>query len=104
MGLFDLPRNVEYSAIHVRRGDKLAFEARGEVERFWRDLVHADPRNLPTEYVLYQHYLAQWDGLDAYPTNKGGQPTFVRHSVYVATDDPIAGRGEICPTASGRTP
>jgi hypothetical protein len=93
--LFDLPRNVEYSAIHVRRGDKLAFEARGEVERFWRDRGHADPRNLPTDYVPFQHYLAQWDGPDACPTDEGGRPTIVRHSVYVATDDPIAVRGEI---------
>ena len=95
MGLFDLPRNVEYSAIHVRRGDKLAFEARGEVERFWRDRGHADPRNLPTDYVPSQHYLAQWDGPDACPTDEGVRPTIVRHSVYVATDDPIAVRGEI---------
>jgi hypothetical protein len=95
LGLFDLPRNVEYSAIHVRRGDKLAFEARGEMERFWRDRGHADPQNLPTDYVPSQHYLAQWDGPDACPTDEGGRPTIVRHSMYVATDDPIAVRGEI---------
>jgi hypothetical protein len=43
----------------------------------------------------FQHYLAQRDGPDACPNDKGGRPTIVRHSVYVATDDPIAVRGEI---------
>jgi hypothetical protein len=93
--LFDLPRDDDYAAIHVRRGDKLAFEARAEVENFWRDQGHADVENLPTDYVPLRHYLAQWDGPGTCPTDDDGRPMVARHNVYVATDDPVTVRGEI---------
>ncbi|KAL3799660.1 hypothetical protein ACHAW5_004309 [Stephanodiscus triporus] len=93
---FDLPyRDVEYDAIHVRRGDKLAVEARAEVERYWRENGHDDMDRLPTDYVPFAHYLAGWDGPETCPTDDGGRPTIVRHHVYVATDDPAVVRGEI---------
>ncbi|KAL3815534.1 hypothetical protein ACHAXA_004179 [Cyclostephanos tholiformis] len=94
LGVFDLPRG-EYTAIHVRRGDKLAYEARGEVEMFWRSRGHTDVDNLPTDYVPFQHYLAQWDGPETCPTDDDGRPLIVRHNVYVATDDPVVVRSEI---------
>lgn len=49
---YNLPFHRKYSAIHVRRGDKLAVEARGEVVRYWRSHWHVDPNNLPTDYVI----------------------------------------------------
>jgi hypothetical protein len=32
--------DVEYTAMHVRRGDELVREARGEAARFWMDQGH----------------------------------------------------------------
>lgn len=96
LGVFDLPRgDVEYTAIHVRRGDKLEKEARGEVVKFWMDQGHVDVNNLPTDYVPFRHYLAQWDGPETCPIDDNGRRMIVRHNVYVATDDPLVVRDEI---------
>mmetsp|Transcript_22011 Transcript_22011/g.47850 ORF Transcript_22011/g.47850 Transcript_22011/m.47850 type:complete len:555 (-) Transcript_22011:88-1752(-) len=92
---FDLPMDEEYSAIHVRRGDKLAVEARGEVVKYWREQGHVDENNLPTDYVPFAHYLSQWDGPDKCLTNEKGDLQVMKHNVYVATDDPIVVRQEI---------
>ncbi len=96
LGVFDLPRgDVEYTAIHVRRGDKLVEEARDEVVKFWTDQGHADVNNLPTDYVPFRQYLAQWDGPETCPIDDGGRRMIVRHNVYIATDDPVVVRNEI---------
>lgn len=99
VGLFlasSKPFRGEYdAAVHVRRGDKLVKEARGEVVRYWRSQGHADEENLPTDYVPFAHYLAQWDGADKCPVDDRGEVRVVEHNVYVATDDPVTVREEI---------
>lgn len=92
---FDLPTDEEYSAIHVRRGDKLAVEARGDIIKYWRAHGHTDPNNLPTDYVPLAHYLNKWDGPDECPKDDKGEVQTVEHNVYVATDDPVVVRQEI---------
>jgi hypothetical protein len=81
--------------MHVRRGDELVREARGEAARFWMDQGHVDVNNLPTDYVPFRHYLAQWDGPETCPIDDNGRRMIVRHNVYVATDDPLVVRDEI---------
>lgn len=92
---FDLPMDDEYSAIHVRRGDKLAVEAAGEVIKYWGAQGHVDPNNLPTNYVPFAHYLSQWDGPDTCLSNDNGKVQVMKHNVYIATDDPIVVGQEI---------
>ena len=92
---FDMPLDQEYSAIHVRRGDKLAVEARPEVERYWKSQGYTDMNNLPTDYVPFAHYLSQWDSSDSCTTNDDGDLEVMKHNVYIATDDPIVVRQEI---------
>ena len=92
---FDIPLDEEYSAIHVRRGDKLAFEARGEVERYWKSKGYSDMNKLPTDYVPFEHYLNQWDGPYTCNTNSEGMKEIQKHNIYIATDDPIVVKQEI---------
>ena len=93
---FDIPLDDgEYSAIHVRRGDKLAFEGRGEVERYWKSKGYTDMNNLPTDYVPFEHYLNQWDGPYTCQTNSEGTKEIQKHNIYIATDDPIVVKQEI---------
>ena len=92
---FDVPLDKEYSTIHVRRGDKLAVEARSEVKRYWRSQGYTDSNNLPTDYVPFAHYLIQWDSSDSCTTNAEGDLEVMKHNVYIATDDPIVARQEI---------
>ncbi|KAL9186886.1 hypothetical protein ACHAXT_010606 [Thalassiosira profunda] len=92
---FDLPLGEDYSAIHVRRGDKLAVEARAEVVKFWRSQGHTDADNLPTEYVPFAHYLSKWDGPETCQRDANGEAIVQKHNVYVATDDPIVVHQEI---------
>ena len=89
---YDIPRTLgtTYAAIHVRRGDKLTEEARHEVIQFWTSQGYADSNNLPTDYVPFRQYLAQWDGPELCPIDPTtGQQVIVKHNVYIATDDPI---------------
>jgi len=93
---FDLPLDYEYSAIHVRRGDKLISEARGEVERYWKSQGYTDMDNLPFDYVPFAHYLSMWDGSEVCQTNQvTGELEVMKHNVYIATDDPIVIKQEI---------
>ena len=93
---FDLPLDYEYSAIHVRRGDKLISEARGEVERYWKSQGYTDMDNLPFDYVPFAHYLSMWDGSEVCHTNQvTGELDVMKHNVYIATDDPIVIKQEI---------
>ncbi|KAL7540999.1 hypothetical protein ACHAWF_006835 [Thalassiosira exigua] len=94
LAAYDLPLDREFSAIHVRRGDKLATEAAREVAAFWKSKGHKDKAHLPTNYVPFEHYLNKWD--DAASCRGGdGEMHVVEHNVYVATDDPKEVRKEI---------
>lgn len=99
---YDIPRTLgtTYTAIHVRRGDKLTEEARDEVIKFWSSQGHNDRNNLPTDYVPFRQYLAQWDGPELCPidTTTGQQQQqhlIVKYNVYIATDDPTVVLSEI---------
>jgi len=92
---FDLPIDQDYTAIHVRRGDKLISEARPFVQRYWKLLGYKDPDNQPTKYVPFAAYLQKWDGKDKCPVDADGKVQVVKHNVYIATDDPVVVRQEI---------
>ena len=90
---YDMPsllrdKSSEYTAIHVRRGDKLEKEARREIEQYWRARGYTDMTQLPTDYIPFDHYLQQFN-----EECKGEQ--VMTHNVYIATDDPITVRQEI---------
>jgi len=90
---FDLPMDQEYSAIHVRRGDKLEKEAARYVQQYWRVKGYKYP--YPTDYVPFEQYLSKWDGREVCELNQRGLYKIIRHNVYVATDDPITVKQEI---------
>ncbi|KAL7552740.1 hypothetical protein ACHAWF_017375, partial [Thalassiosira exigua] len=47
----------EYAGVHVRRGDKLAHEAKAFVDDYWRRFPDEDARN----YIPLRQYLAQFE-------------------------------------------
>lgn len=92
----DLPLDVRYDGIHVRRGDKLESDARFQVRRYWseRGLLDKTTGQGPRNYIPFAHYLSQFDD-----TEEGGggecQEDSEPRLVYVATDDPVEVRREI---------
>ena len=95
----DLPMGERYVAIHVRRGDKLAEEARGNILRYYNQRGYTEQSNLPTDYIPFAHYLEQWDNSDACRVNEP-----IKHNVYIATDDPVTVRQEIANLPNHITP
>jgi hypothetical protein len=91
---FDLPRNKDYAAIHVRRGDKVGTEARDEIVKYWKNKGYNET-DMPSNYIPFSEYLDKWDGPDVCPKNKAGKVQVMKHHVYVATDDPTVVRQEI---------
>lgn len=100
----DLPMDGTYTAIHVRRGDKLAVEARGNIIRYYSQRGYTDESNLPTDYIPFVHYLEQWDNSDACRINARGGEQPIKHNVYIATDDPVTVRQEIANLPNHITP
>lgn len=88
---FDIPFDHGYDTIHVRRGDKLEMESRGEVVNYWKSQGYSDESEFPTDYIPFAHYLSQYDKNEC--ADKGVK-SIDRH-VYVATDDPIVVKEEI---------
>lgn len=93
----NLPLDIEYDAIHVRRGDKLISESKKEVNKYWASLgFHRGDEHV--NYVPFSHYIERaWDGSDC-PTKPNGERKRVRRPkriVYIATDDPKTVRHEI---------
>lgn len=99
LGLFDLPllSHQEFSAIHVRRGDKLRVESKPEVREYWKQQGHLHPDNyIPNmNYIPFVAYLDQWDGSDKCQRNRWGKIQIQQHNVYVATDDPVVVKQEV---------
>ena len=96
---FDLYQRIgekdeAYDAIHVRRGDKLIYEARSQVVRYWLTKGHRDKANLPTDYIPFAHYLDQFKKAEC-PVNEQGEVERIKRIVYVATDDPVVVKKEI---------
>ncbi|GAX27483.1 hypothetical protein FisN_23Hh051 [Fistulifera solaris] len=77
---FNLPQS--YTALHIRRGDKLKREAAAMVRNYWASRGETDPRNHPN-YIPLEAYVAQ--------LHPGQDPSLV----YIATDDPVTIRDEI---------
>eukprot|EP01082_Thalassiosira_pseudonana_P001962 g1859.t1 g1859 contig11:215093-216244(+) len=107
-GAGGIASSATYDAIHVRRGDKLITESRGEVIKYWRDQGYCDETQQPLDYIPFSHYLKQgWD-VDGSRRNcqqhwyglKNGSEL---RKVYVATDDPKGLMEEIAmlPKGSG---
>lgn len=101
----NLPLDVSYDAIHVRRGDKLIGEAKKEVNRYWKSLGMGGG-NDHENYVPFSHYIEQaWDR-EQCPKKSNGKFKKTRRPkriIYVATDDPKTVREEIAqyPTVKG---
>ena len=83
-------KDEAYDAIHVRRGDKLIKEARGQVERYWRGQRGVAPKT----YIPFIQYLNQFKEEEC-PVNEQGEVERMKRIVYVATDDPIVVKQEI---------
>jgi hypothetical protein len=86
----NLPLDVSYDAIHVRRGDKLIGEAKKDVNRYYKSLgFSAGEAHL--NYVPFSHYIEQAWPRDSCPKKANGAVKKTRRPkriVYVATDDP----------------
>ena len=95
--LFHLPLHKEFSAIHVRRGDKLLVESKPEVREYWKQQgqLHSDNYKPNTNYIPFIAYLDQWDGPDKCKRNRWGKLQIQKENVYVATDDPIVVKQEV---------
>eukprot|EP00986_Skeletonema_menzelii_P004751 scaffold1665_cov149-Skeletonema_menzelii.AAC.1 len=85
-------KDEAYDAIHVRRGDKLIKEARGQVMRYWSSQGHRGVA--PTNYIPFVHYLDQFKKAEC-PLNEHGEVERMKRIVYVATDDPVVVKKEI---------
>ncbi len=98
LGLLDMPLvHQEYSAIHVRRGDKLLVESKSEVREYWKTQGQLHPDNyMPNiDYIPFVAYLDQWDGPDKCQRNRWGKLQIQKQNVYVATDDPVVVKQEV---------
>jgi len=87
----NLPLNVDYDSIHVRRGDKLEQESKREVNNFWRSRGYGKGtgRKIPRNFIPFAHYVGQ--GYHKKPCNADGEA----HLVFVATDDPKVVKQEL---------
>ena len=103
----NLPIDVSYDAIHVRRGDKLIREATKEVNNYWLERGYIKP--FPTNYIPFSHYIEQGWGerqgnyCKRIKTHGTVNNRLDARLVYVATDDPSTVRKEIemLPKAKG---
>lgn len=86
----ELPLDVPYDAMHIRRGDKLDHDSRHFVIKYWSEqgMYNPDTGEMPREYIPFAHYLRQFDEVSC---NVDGRPRLV----YVATDDPTEVKSEI---------
>ena len=82
----EMPLDVPYDSIHVRRGDKLEKDAKHFVIKYWQDLGKYDNETgwTPRNYIPLSHYLSHFQGEEC-----------DYRLVYVATDDPAEVRREI---------
>lgn len=101
----NLPLDISYDAIHVRRGDKLIGEAKKEVNRYWKALGLGGG-NEHANYVPFSHYVERAWRRDQCPKKSNGKFKKTRRPkriVYVATDDPKTVKKEIAeyPTVKG---
>jgi hypothetical protein len=81
--------NVPYDAIHVRRGDKIIFEAKAEIRAYWEE------RGVPYskgKFIPFSHYLQQFNVTMLDPFCGGDNGT---RKVYVATMTPKLVKSEI---------
>ena len=82
----DLPLNVPYDGIHIRRGDKLLSDGKRFVQKYWkkRGLYDEEKDDAPpVGYIPLANYLSVFD-----------EECRVR-LVYIATDDPDTVKEEI---------
>merc|ERR1719223_524598 len=84
----DLPLDVPYDSIHLRRGDKLESDAKRFVIRHWQDSgqYDEDTGDMPKPYIPLSHYLNQLETVEC-----KDEPRLV----YIATDDPIEVQNEV---------
>jgi hypothetical protein len=92
------PTDLSYDAIHVRRGDKLLAEAKGEVEKYWRSNGYADESTWPTNFIPFSSYLEVGWGRKGCKTRgrqKRKSLNAAPRNVFVATDDPTTVSSEL---------
>ncbi|KAL7483010.1 hypothetical protein ACHAW6_008654 [Cyclotella cf. meneghiniana] len=105
----NLPIDVSYDAIHVRRGDKLIREATKEVNNYWMQRGYKKREDFPTNYIPFSHYIERgWGGRSGNYCKRIKTHGTVNNKlnarlVYVATDDPSTVQKEIdlLPKAKG---
>lgn len=90
-----MPLHAPHDAIHVRRGDKLATEAREEVVNYWHSQGYERQVDFPLNYIPFTHYLRLWEAecknlLDGLSSRESTVRT-----IYLATDDPTTVKEEI---------
>jgi hypothetical protein len=88
---FDLP----YDAIHVRRGDKLLAEAKGEVNKYWKSKGYPDESKWPTNYIPFSRYLEIGWGKNCKKKRHQKRSNAELRTVWIATDDPSTVSNEI---------
>jgi len=81
-----LPLDVSYDGIHIRRGDKLRFEAKSGVKKYWDSVQETDPDAVRTNFIPLRHYLSQYDDLKC-----SDEPRLV----FIASDSPAQVKQEI---------
>lgn len=81
-----LPLDVSYDGIHVRRGDKLKFEAKAGVKKYWSSVLETHPEAVPTNFIPLKHYLSQYNDFKC-----SSEPRLV----FIATDSPAQVEQEI---------
>jgi hypothetical protein len=90
-----LPLDQPHDSIHVRRGDKLATEAREEVVNYWHSQGFERQEDFPLNYIPFTHYLRLWE-TDCQSVWSGEAKGKRRvRTIYVATDDPDNVKEEI---------
>ena len=82
----NLPLNVSYDALHIRRGDKLLSDGKRFVMKYWKSrglYNEEEDEKTPADYIPLEQYLSIFD-----------EECRVR-LVYIATDDPETVQWEI---------
>ena len=92
----NFPLDQPYSAIHVRRGDKLLAEAKSDISKYWQSKGYTSESSWPTNYIPFARYLeVGWNTKKCKGRRKNPNLKLKPTTVYVATDDPSTVSSEI---------
>mmetsp|Transcript_30262 Transcript_30262/g.54800 ORF Transcript_30262/g.54800 Transcript_30262/m.54800 type:complete len:575 (-) Transcript_30262:99-1823(-) len=98
----NLPLDSPHDAIHVRRGDKLATEAREEVVIYWHSQGYERQVDFPLNYIPFTHYLRLWESECLNDWVGVSKKSRTARTIYLATDDMRAVTKEISKLPRGQ--